>query len=348
MEDLEGDEESKRPQRGASLSEPIADESQRDPTQVDVLLRGHFNEDFQPTQTTFPIGFRKVITPCELNGFVGAAASFRQLLPSSSYCSMYADVSNSRDVMLQKAGGAVCAAYEIAYGDQIAVFSAFMTAALEAQQKPYQPQTSMHRFLAGMHEKRQDDRTRLAQFVAMLPGFADVSPADREVLLAEKAFISTLLHHMKYAYKGEYYCTLPGPEQIHASDYWMEILGVDTEFCRFCFKFSAVFNGIGLSLTETYLLMAAAFFDPRTTTASDKALLMHLHMFYMDALTHMIGYRRRQNPTERTAVFNKLTKAAAMFPAVHQMSLDWYVDTERTLPPLPAPSKTLVQDCLKH
>ncbi|XP_055339385.1 uncharacterized protein LOC129588975 isoform X1 [Paramacrobiotus metropolitanus] len=35
-----------------------------------------------------------------------------------------------------KAGGAVCAAYEIAYGDQIAVFSAFMMSVLKAQQIP--------------------------------------------------------------------------------------------------------------------------------------------------------------------------------------------------------------------
>ncbi|XP_055339273.1 uncharacterized protein LOC129588883 [Paramacrobiotus metropolitanus] len=347
MEDLERHDETQTARTDASLYEPSADKSQLDQTDMDALLRGHFSEDFQPTQTTFPSGFRKVVPPCELHGFMGASATFRQFLPSLSYCSMYADLSNSRDVMLQKAGGAVCAAYEIAYGDQIAVFSAFMASALEAHQKPYQPQTSLQRYLVGMHEKRHKDKARLAQFVAMLPGFDSVSQTDRDILIAEKGFISTLLHHMRYVYKGEYYCTLPGPEQIHAGNYWMDLMGVDPEFRRFCLRFSAVFNGIGLTLTETYLLLAAVFFDPRTTSAADKEILAHLHVFYMDALTYMIGFVRRENPAERAVVYHRLAEAAKMFPAVHQMSLDWYV-TERTLPPLPAPSRTLLQDCLKR
>ncbi|XP_055339261.1 uncharacterized protein LOC129588874 isoform X2 [Paramacrobiotus metropolitanus] len=245
-----------------SSAQPAQISSVLDPNEAKTLLRGHFNEDFQPTQTTFPSGFRKPVRSCDLMGFMGVAATFRPMLPADSHFNQYAHVSSSRDVMLQKAGGAVCAAYEIAYGDQIAVFSAFMTSALEAQQIPHQPQTSLERVLVRTREKRQDDKVRLAQFVAMLPGFEDISPADRDILLVEKRFITNLLHYMKYCHKGDYYYPLPGPEQIHANNYWMEIMGLDPEFLRFIYQFSAVFNKIGLTLTESYLLLAVAFFDP--------------------------------------------------------------------------------------
>ncbi|XP_055339264.1 uncharacterized protein LOC129588875 [Paramacrobiotus metropolitanus] len=304
-----------------SAQEPSISSRQAKHLKVQSLLRGHFNEDFQPTRATFPLGFRKVVPPCDLEGFLSVTATFRPVVPPNSYFSMYADVSDSRDVMLQKAGGAVCAAYEIAYGDQIAVYSAFMASALAAQQIPYQPQTSLKRFLVGMHKKRQNDKTRLAQFVAMLPGFEDISPADRNILLAEKSFVTNLLNYIKYCHKGDYYYPLPGPEQIHASNYWMEIMGLDPEYIRFCYKFSSMFNRIGLTLTESYLLLAAAFFDPDTTTASDKALLKHLNAFYLDALMYMIGYRCR-HPWERAAVYHKFEEAVKMFhslPAVPSM-----------------------------
>ncbi|XP_055339334.1 uncharacterized protein LOC129588937 [Paramacrobiotus metropolitanus] len=324
-------------------------DAQADRTDVELMVRGYFNEDFQPTPTTFPPGFRKVIRPSDLEGFMSVAATFRPLLPSSSYSSIYASLNGSRDVMLQKAGGAVCAAYEIAYGDQIAVFSAFMTSALNSQQIPFQPQTTLERVLLQNQEKCEDDKARLAQFVAMLPGFEDLCPADRGILLEEKIFISSLLHYMKYFHKGEYYCVMPGPEQIHVNRYWMELMGLDPELVRFCYHFSAVFNGIGLTLTESYLLMAAAFFDPHTTTASNKSLLGQLHTFYADALTYVIGTLRR-DPVERAAVFHKLNQTAKWFPMVHQISRGWYNNAyvDRTLPPFPAPLRTLLQDCLKH
>ncbi|XP_055339313.1 uncharacterized protein LOC129588918 [Paramacrobiotus metropolitanus] len=328
-------------------SRPSVWEAHSDRTDVEKLLHGQFNEDFQPTQTTFPSGFRKVIRPSDLEGFMSVAATFRPILPSSSYSSIYANLNGSRDVMLQKAGGAVWAAYEIAYGDQIAVFTAFMTSALKAQQIPYQPQTSPQRARLRMQEKRRDDKARLAQFVAMLPGFENISPPDRSILLAEKTFLSTLLHHMKFFHKGDYYCTLPGPEQIHSNNYCMEMMGMDPEFIRFCNKFSAVFNAIGLTLTEVYLLLAASFFDPGTTTASAKQALAQLHAFYKDALMYTIGYRCR-NPEERAAVYHKLNEAATLFPTVHQVALAWYQNVDRTVPPFPAPLRTLLQDCLKR
>ncbi|XP_055339384.1 uncharacterized protein LOC129588974 [Paramacrobiotus metropolitanus] len=259
------------PKEQAASSSSVLEE-QRDSTAVQVLPRGRFNEDFQPTTTTFPSGFRKMVPPCDIQSFMNVAATFRPALPSNWYVAGYANLSSSRDTMMQKAGGAVCAAYEIAYGDQIAVFSAFMTSALEAKEIP-----------------------------------------------------------------------------IHASTYCMEIVGADPDFQRFCCNFSGVFNGIGLTLTESYLLLAAAFFDPSTTSAADKSLLGYLRVFYMDALTYMIGYHRR-NPTERIAVFNKLNEAAKMFPWpwVHQISLKWYQTPDQALPPFPAPLKTLLQECLKH
>ncbi|XP_055356946.1 uncharacterized protein LOC129602030 isoform X2 [Paramacrobiotus metropolitanus] len=314
-----------------------------DLNEVQIQLRGHFNEDFLPTPTTFPFGFRKPVPPCDLQGFMNVAATFRPVLPSNFHCAHFSNVSNSRDVMLQKAGGAVCAAYEIAYGDQIAVYSAFMTSVLEAHLIPTLPQ----RALMQMQEKLEDGKVRLVQFLAMLPGFEGISSADRDILLAEKAFISNLLHHMRSFYKGEYYYPLPGPEQIPASNHWMEIIGLDSEFLRFCAKFSTVFNGIGLTLTESYLLLAMALFDPRTTTASDKSLLSHLHTFYADALTYIIGYRRR-DPAERAAVYRKLNEASQMFAMVYRISLGWFQNVDRALPPFPVPLKTLLQDCLKR
>ncbi|XP_055339379.1 uncharacterized protein LOC129588969 [Paramacrobiotus metropolitanus] len=361
MENSEGCCEGKRAKRCLSADRTVADpalaqqaapssasETEPRSTEMQMLLRGRFNKDFQPTQTTFPPGFRKVVRPSNqyLHGFTSVAATFRPSLASSFPFAEFSDVSNSRDVMLQKAGGAVCAAYEIAYGDQIAVFSAFMTAALEAQQLPYQPQTSRERAQRAMFEKRLDDAARLAQFVAMLPGFEDVSPVDRAMLVAEKSFVTTMLHHMKYIYKGDFYGTMPGPEQIHAGDYWMEILGVDPEVRRFCFKFSDVFNRVGLTLTESYMMLAAAFFDPRTTTASNKPLLAQLHTFYMDALTYTIGHRHR-DWAERAAIFNKLNEASGMLSMAHQLSLVWFPYAGQTLPPVPAPLRTLLQDCLK-
>ncbi|XP_055339392.1 uncharacterized protein LOC129588979 [Paramacrobiotus metropolitanus] len=335
------------PQSMLQASTSAVSEAQLNQAEIQSLLCGRFNEDFQPTQKAFPPGFRKVTSPCDLEGFLSAAPTFRPILPAHMYGSEYAHVSSSRDGMLQKAGGAVCAAYEIAYGDQIAVYSAFMTSALKAQQIPYQPQTSLQQALLRMLEKRQDDKARLAQFVAMLPGFERINPADRSILLAEKTFISTLLHHMRFFYKGEYYCMLPGLEQIHSSSYWMDIMGVDPEFCRFCNKFSAVFSAIGLTLTESYLLLAVAFFDPNTTTASDKQALGQLHAFYADALTYMIGYRCR-NPAERSAVYHNLNEATKMFPTAHQIALAWYQNVDRMVPPFPANLRTLLQDCLKR
>ncbi|XP_055339387.1 uncharacterized protein LOC129588975 isoform X2 [Paramacrobiotus metropolitanus] len=176
-----------------------------------------------------------------------------------------------------------------------------------------------------MQEKGQDDKLRLAQFVAMLPGFEIVSLGD----------------------PGQNYYTLPGPEHIHANNYWMEMMGLDPEFLRFCYKFTAVFNGIGLTLTESYLLLAAVFFYPRSTTASDKPALEQLHAFYTDALTYTIGYRCR-NPEERAAVYHKLNEAAKMFPTVHQVALARYQTVDRMVPPFPAPLRTLLQDCLKQ
>ncbi|XP_055339361.1 uncharacterized protein LOC129588955 [Paramacrobiotus metropolitanus] len=318
-------------------------ETQPNRAEMQVLLRGHFNEDFQPTPATFPPGFRKTVPPTDLQGFLSVAATFRPVLPSSFYCAEFLNMSNSRDVMLQKAGGAVCAAYEIAYGDQIAVYTAFMTSALEAQQIPYQPQTLPQRALLRLHEKLEDGKLRLAQFLAMLPGFENVSSADREILLTERTFITALLHHMRFFHKGQYYYPLPGPEQIHAGDYWMEAMGLDPEFVRFSYKFTAVFKGIGLTLTESYLLLAMAVFDPRATTASDKSLLSHLHTFYADALTYMIGHRCR-DPTERAAVYRRLNEATPLFSLVHQR----YQNVDEAVPPFPVPLRTLVQDCLKR
>ncbi|XP_055339324.1 uncharacterized protein LOC129588928 [Paramacrobiotus metropolitanus] len=322
-------------------------EAQVNPTDVQKLLRGRFNVDFQPPTASIPSGFRKVVSPSDLQSFMSVAATFRPKLPMDTYSGLYAEVSNTRVILLQKAGSAACAAYEIAYGDQIAVFSAFMTSTLGTHQIPYQPQTSLQRALMRMHQKRRDDSARLAQFAAMLPGFEDVSPTDRAILMAEKTFVSTLLHHMKYFYKGEFYCPLPGPEQIHASSYWMTSMGVDPELVRFCCEFSHVYNGIGLTLAESYLLLAAAFFDPCTTTASDKPLLGHLYSFYKDTLMYMIGYRRR-DPVECAAVYHKLDEAGKMLQMAYQLALEWYTNVEQTLPPFPAPLRTLLQDCLQR
>ncbi|XP_055349356.1 uncharacterized protein LOC129596181 [Paramacrobiotus metropolitanus] len=319
-EPVENVKRSKRSHPGNRDDPPSAEEVQYESVssvfetlnklEVEHLLRGRFKRDFLPTEATFPSGFRKVVQPADLKGFdLAATKAFRKPLgvPSHLFFEQYEDLTNTRDVLLQKAGGAVCAAYEIAYGDQIAVYSSFMASALEAGQIPYQPQATPQRATLRAKEAGDDSRRRLTEFVHMLPGFEEISAEDRDILLWDKSLIGTWIHHMKYFCKGDWYYIFPGPEQIHANNYCFEQLGVALEFVQLGHKFCAVFNGIGLTLTESYLLLAAAFFDPDTTTASNKQLLGDLHMLYMDALTYMIGHGR--NAAERIAVYKKLEEA---------------------------------------
>ncbi|XP_055349375.1 uncharacterized protein LOC129596195 isoform X2 [Paramacrobiotus metropolitanus] len=328
---------------------------------VDILSKGHFSEtrrqyeDFQPTTTTFPPGFRRVVRPCgeclvrlDLSALdLNMANAFRKPANGSnnySYFNKYIDLTTSRNTMLRKAGAAVCAAYEIAYGDQIALFSAFMASALEKGQIPYQPQASPQYVLQRVQEKNEENKTRLAQFAYMLPGFENIIEEDRKILFLEKHLMAIMLHHMKYCHQGEFYFAFPGPEDVHFNNYWIDILGVDPDFTKFLYKCTAVFNSIGLTLTETYLLLAAAFFDPGNTSASDKTLLGQLNAFYLEALLYMIGYRL--DDAERPVVYRKLEEAMKIFPTVSQVSVYRYKNIDYSS--LPALSRTFMRECLRR
>ncbi|XP_055349384.1 uncharacterized protein LOC129596200 isoform X2 [Paramacrobiotus metropolitanus] len=289
----------------------------------DILRRGCFSDNFRPTKAVFPPGFRQVVPPSDLLGFNSdIARTFRCPPVAASHLSTnidkYWDLMKSRSISLQKAGGAVCAAYETAYGDQIALFSSFLAAAINDGQIPYQPQTTRERVLALIHEKTQDNRIRLSQFMQMLPGFESVCEEDRQILLLEKHLIGVLLHHTRYFRKGECYY-VSGPEEVHVGTYWMEVMGLDPEFIRFWLKCGLVFNDIGLTLTECYLLLAAAFFDPGATAASDKLLLGSLHAFYLDSLFYLIGHRLQG--AERMSTYTRLEQAMKIFPVLSDISV---------------------------
>ncbi|XP_055355851.1 uncharacterized protein LOC129601146 [Paramacrobiotus metropolitanus] len=233
----------------------------------------------------------------------------------------YWEVVRARNSVLEKVIAGVTAAYEAAYGDQIAALSAFMISALRDGLVPHQPQATPSRWLKLLAAFIQNTVERLATFASLLTGFHDLSHDDQRTLLVEKHLISYVMHYASYFHKGEYYYMFPGADGLHLSKYVLDSLEIDPDYVRFVDSFYASINSIGLTLPELYLLLAAAIFYPEITKASNKTLMGYLHVLYMDALNYSIG--KRLNVADRAVVCAKVQRIVARFPLIDAISVNY-------------------------
>ncbi|XP_055345278.1 uncharacterized protein LOC129593115 [Paramacrobiotus metropolitanus] len=116
------------------------------------------------------------------------------LFVSSLHCAStidnYWEVKEARNSALEKVITGVTAAYETAYGDQIAAFSTFMISVLRDGLVPHQPQTTPSRWLKLVATFMNGTAERFSIFASLLPGFRDLSQDDQRILLVEKHLMS--------------------------------------------------------------------------------------------------------------------------------------------------------------
>ncbi|XP_055355845.1 uncharacterized protein LOC129601141 [Paramacrobiotus metropolitanus] len=229
------------------------------------------------------------------------SSCFSRPFNSPSIIDKYWETVRARNTTFENTIACVTAAYETAYGDQIAKFSHLMISALRDGLVPHQPQATPLRLIRLLTANREDTIVRLVRFATLLPGFRDLSDGDQRILIAEKLLMSYLLHLSKYFYKGEHYFILPGPDNVHCSRSVMDSLGLDQDYLHFVESSMARLNSIGLTLPETYLLLAAAIFYPgiqQTCSKAKSALLRCFsysgHFHKMDSPT---GHRRHGSST---------------------------------------------------
>ncbi|XP_055355852.1 uncharacterized protein LOC129601147 [Paramacrobiotus metropolitanus] len=178
------------------------------------------------------------------------SSHFVHSLHSPSTIDKYWEVVQARNTALENIIAGVTAAYEAAYGDQIAAFSTFMISALRDGLVPHQPQATPSRWLKLLAAFLKNTADRLAVFVSLLFGFRNLSEDDQRTLLVEKRLISYLIHYASYVRKGEYYTFFPGTESLHLCKYVIESLGMDPDYVRFSDSCYASVNSIGLTLVE--------------------------------------------------------------------------------------------------
>ncbi|XP_055332765.1 uncharacterized protein LOC129584571 isoform X2 [Paramacrobiotus metropolitanus] len=254
------------------------------------------------------------------------------------FLSAYWDLTNRRKSALEGAVKAVTAAVDAAYGDEIELWSKFMVSAIEDGQVPLQPQATPERMLEIAAECVRHGMVRLATFASMLPGFGDFSVEDKKILVSEKYLIHWLVHHSRFIYKGEFYY-LVGPENVHSSRYWLISVGqLEQDYVEYVISFAASLNSLGLTLVETYLILAVALFRPDTSGAANKDLLERTHTYYLDTLFFLFG--ERLNSVERALTFRKLDSLMRQFPVVQKLSVDYVSTLDLTQFPIRSSSVT--------
>ncbi|XP_055332795.1 nuclear receptor ROR-alpha-like isoform X2 [Paramacrobiotus metropolitanus] len=234
-------------------------------------------------------------------------------------------------MFLQKTAGAVLHAVEVVYGDEIKLWTEFMTEALSCGRIPVQPQTTKQRMLEIIQQTLKDSIVKTGNFISMLPGFSELDVTDQKIIIIEKYLIIWLVHHARYIRNGEMYYVV-GPEKIHYCRYWLDRLFAEPEYFRTVFSFAAAVNDIGLTLTETYLLGAIAVFRPDTTNARNKEAMAFSHAFYVDVVFYLVG--KRLSGGERTTAFSKLERLIDTFPVIHKLAVNYVNAWELTNYPI--------------
>ncbi|XP_055350171.1 uncharacterized protein LOC129596822 [Paramacrobiotus metropolitanus] len=307
------------------------------------LPAGHFSEAAARTHRN---NFMDVL---ELRKSVGYQ-NLPNLLICSGYTAPYAGrywyLSRERSEMLQTAALNITAAYQEAYGDLLHSFDVLQASAAQGF-LPHQPQATPAQAVWAAKRTLEDRMFRLCRFTAMLPSFQNLGNEDRRTLLAEKYLISIMITNARYYYRSGYYIYLTGSDPADCIHYCRDVreqLQLDPDFVQFIDKFNVMFNDLGLTVTETYMLLTVALFAAGyVTEIVDKPTMRYLHAIYLDALFYLVGHRL--NPAERLPVYAKVETLMTMFPLVDRITANYLSHVK--IPSIPMrPESVVFRDCV--
>ncbi|OQV16380.1 hypothetical protein BV898_09524 [Hypsibius exemplaris] len=193
---------------------------------------------------------------------------------------------------------AVKRATDSVFGDQLQAYTNFM----DHGEIPHQPQTSLEGITQEVQNSVKIFVNRMFDFALCLPGFSELNQESRAELFHSKWGVFWMIFY-SFFWKNNDFFYLLGENQYHYGRYWLTIMNAgDPKRVSFISSFAETLTSIGLDQTETFLLLAVTLL--KTENISDSSHLSLLHRRYLDAMLHIISWRR--TPQSGISVIRKL------------------------------------------
>ncbi|OWA54756.1 hypothetical protein BV898_19155 [Hypsibius exemplaris] len=242
-----------------------------------------------------------------------------------SYMNMLDD--NNRQMILTVQS--VASVVEAVFGDQLSSWKMCMELALTFGEPTNEPEPDLEAMLEAHHEHNADSVARILKFVSYLPGANELDATARmSVCVGWKWMAFWLIHHAAFLNEEETFI-LMGPNQLRYNRYWQEKIS-EGPLLSFIYTFGSKFREIGLTQTETYLLLAVIFFEPEadvrklvrthssTAANRNRTKLELIHRHYADTLFHAI--RQRCSDSEQLSeTCSKLEDCFGALQLVHRI-----------------------------
>ncbi|OQV20672.1 hypothetical protein BV898_05256 [Hypsibius exemplaris] len=245
----------------------------------------------------------------------------------------YANILDANRRQKVETYNAVAAAVSSVYGNQLVQWQVCMDFAFKHGIVRQQPETTLDRVVAALHDHNRESIAMTYQFASLLPGIHELDPSEKNHLTAGWKWISCwMIHRAPFVSATESYVTI-GRQQVHYCRYWQDAVS-DPQFNGFIYKFCEDFNDIGLEQTETYLLFAMVLLEPGKNSNQNNGSNLHLlHKHYTDVLFDVLKHRCSSH-AELSQVCRKLERLFCEVKRVYRLYTNYIqtIDLKQTPP----------------
>ncbi|GAU96276.1 hypothetical protein RvY_07744 [Ramazzottius varieornatus] len=218
---------------------------------------------------------------------------------------------------------AVTHALGMVYADQIRERDTFMEACLNPQSPNFINVMEIKAefypvedYIRAVQHAVGEGARRAGRFASLIPGFPDLDPSDRAILVRDRWFVFYLIQTASHVHNNEFYYTV-GAEKFHWCRYWAEKL-LEPNLVDLVFAVTDVLNELELSVNERHVLLALSLFkcdefDP----AENDPYMQFLYCHFLEALVFLLGPRRAV-VLER---LEKLIRRFTVFNHIHRENI---------------------------